>query len=119
MQKKLLFFICVALAAGAFIFAGTAQVKRVQAPVVQTIEIPATKGESAFEATMRFASSTRLDVVTSYHQDLGYFVEELGGVKNANGKYWTLYINGAYSALGASNARLTEGDVVTWKYESL
>jgi len=48
---------------------------------------------------------------------LGFFVEEMNGRKNTDGYYWILLVNGKKSDLGASQARLKEGDVVEWRYE--
>lgn len=52
---------------------------------------------------------------------LGLFVEAINGVKNEEGKqmYWTLYVNGTRSSLGASSARVKPGDVITWKFENV
>jgi len=48
---------------------------------------------------------------------LGFFVEEIGGLKNANGYYWTLFINNAPSELGASSAEVGPEDIVEWRYQ--
>ena len=48
---------------------------------------------------------------------LGFFVEEINERKNTDGYYWILLVNGKKSDLGASQARLKEGDVVEWRYE--
>jgi uncharacterized protein DUF4430 len=50
---------------------------------------------------------------------LGTFVEAINGVENdpARSLYWSLYVNGTFSPLGASSARVRAGDTVTWKYE--
>ena len=51
------------------------------------------------------------------YSGLGYFVEEINGIKNADGFYWTLYINNKYSTVGVSQYKLMSGDSVWWKYE--
>lgn len=48
---------------------------------------------------------------------LGFFVESINGVRNAGGKYWMLYRNGAQSQVGVSRASISPGDVIEWKYE--
>ncbi len=53
------------------------------------------------------------------YPDLGFFVEEIGGVPNADGYYWTLYVNGTYSTDGASKKAVKAGDAIEWKYLSL
>lgn len=48
---------------------------------------------------------------------IGYFIEEINGIKNEGGKYWTLYVNGKYSTVGASDYKLLDGDKIEWRYE--
>lgn len=48
---------------------------------------------------------------------LGFFVEEIGGLRNADGFYWTLFLNGAPAEEGASSARVTPADHVEWRYQ--
>ncbi|HEY9583963.1 MAG TPA: DUF4430 domain-containing protein [Candidatus Paceibacterota bacterium] len=50
------------------------------------------------------------------YPSLGYFVKSINGVKNSGGYYWTLYVNGQYSTLGATQYILKEGDRIEWKY---
>ncbi|MBI2610963.1 DUF4430 domain-containing protein [Candidatus Kaiserbacteria bacterium] len=48
---------------------------------------------------------------------LGFFVEEINGKRNANGFYWILRINGELSDRGVSQAVVSSGDLVEWRYE--
>lgn len=50
---------------------------------------------------------------------LGFFVEEINGVKNSasNNTYWIYYINGKVAEVGISNYILKPNDVINWKYE--
>lgn len=48
---------------------------------------------------------------------LGSFLESVGSVKNGNGTYWMLYINGALSSQGMSQAEVMPGDRIEWRYE--
>jgi len=41
---------------------------------------------------------------------LGFFVEEIGGLRNRDGFYWTLFINNALSEKGAAAAEVSSGD---------
>ena len=54
-----------------------------------------------------------------YGGSLGIFVEGLNGTRNDPTKklYWSLYVNGVFSQLGASAAPARPGDTVTWAYE--
>jgi hypothetical protein len=48
---------------------------------------------------------------------LGFFVEAIGGKRPEKGKYWFLYVNGVKADQGASNQKVSPGDVVEWRYE--
>jgi hypothetical protein len=54
-----------------------------------------------------------------FSQDLGFFVEEINGIKNnpQSNEYWLYYINNKISDLGVSNYFLKTNDVINWKYE--
>jgi hypothetical protein len=48
---------------------------------------------------------------------LGFFVEEINGVKNAAGNYWFYYINGKSAAVGITSYVLKANDIINWQYE--
>jgi len=48
---------------------------------------------------------------------LGSFIQEINGVENSSGAYWTFYVNGRYSTTGASQYVLSQGDTIEWKFE--
>lgn len=50
---------------------------------------------------------------------IGRYVTQIAGVQEDKhaGVYWSLYLNGAYASVGASSARVHDGDMVTWKFE--
>lgn len=58
--------------------------------------------------------------VKDFGGSLGIFVEAINGVRNDTARklYWSLYVNGAFSQLGASSIKVRPGNTVTWKYES-
>jgi hypothetical protein len=51
---------------------------------------------------------------------MGYFITGINGKLNdeKNGTYWTLYVNGKESPLGASSYILKDRDSVSWKFEN-
>ncbi|MBU1293161.1 DUF4430 domain-containing protein [Patescibacteria group bacterium] len=53
---------------------------------------------------------------TSY-PTLGSFLESINGLKNENGFYWMLYINGSSASVGMSQAYVVPGDLIEWRYE--
>jgi len=74
------------------------------------------KGATVYDAMAKLASSTSFSFNAKYYSGLGYFIDAINGVKNANGNYWTLYVNGKYATVGASAYILSENDSVEWKY---
>ncbi len=59
--------------------------------------------------------------VSSKDSAVGAYIEEIQGVKNdsQSGKFWLFYLNSQLSQTGASETKLTNGDVVEWKYGSM
>jgi hypothetical protein len=75
------------------------------------------QGSSVYDAMIQAASTTPFSFVSEFYPGLGHFVKEINGTKNSNGAYWTLYVNGIFSPVGASGYRLNEGDSIEWKFE--
>jgi hypothetical protein len=80
--------------------------------------IPVTSDGTVLAAMRAHASSTQFIFAGKEYPTLGFFVESIDGRRNADGYYWTLYINGTSSDLGASSAHVKPGDKVEWRYES-
>lgn len=80
-------------------------------------------GETTVAELLALASREhRLRLETKdYGGTLGIFVEGINGTRNdaAREWYWTLYVNGTKSPLGASSARVRAGDRVTWSLEPM
>lgn len=74
-------------------------------------------GDTVFEAMNQLSLNGNFSFKAKNYSGLGYFVEEINGIKNADGFYWTLYINNKYSTVGVSQYKLMSGDSVWWKYE--
>ncbi|MFA7653417.1 MAG: DUF4430 domain-containing protein [Candidatus Magasanikbacteria bacterium] len=53
------------------------------------------------------------------YPSMGYFVEEINGVKNdtRSNTYWIMYVNGQSATVGASAYILKAGDRIEWKFE--
>lgn len=72
--------------------------------------------ENAFELLKRI---TKSDIeYTDWGGDLGIFVDCIGGVCRTKGYeyFWSLYINGRLSEVGASGYTTQPNDVIEWKY---
>lgn len=95
-------------------------VKTTTATTTSLYTVPVTKDDSVYEAMNLFASSSHeFTFKGKTYPELGFFVEEIGGIKNAHGFYWTLYVNNVYSNKGASTHPVHPGDKVEWRYEKL
>jgi hypothetical protein len=49
------------------------------------------------------------------HLGLGFFVEEINGVRGNGGKYWMYYVNDKEAELGISRYIIKKGDIISWK----
>lgn len=78
------------------------------------------KGSNVYDAMIELSLSSIKHFIfkSENYPSLGYFVKSINDIKNADGYYWTLYINDKYSNLGASGYILKDGDRVEWKYEN-
>ncbi len=96
-------------------------------PENKQINITLSAGENAYtftvpenanvhEAMTILSKTTPFTFTAKEYSGLGYFIEAINGVKNAGGYYWTLYMNGKYSTVGASDLKLSAGDHIEWKY---
>jgi hypothetical protein len=79
-------------------------------------------GASAYDAMVALASTTAgkadpFSFDATYYSGLGYFIMAIDGQKNAGGLYWTLYVNGTYSPVGASDHVLSQNDRIEWRYQ--
>ena len=58
--------------------------------------------------------------IDGYESDWGYYITTVNGVTadyDADGAYWSLYVNGEYGQYGVSEQPITEGDVYSFVYE--
>ena len=84
-----------------------------------TYQTGVSAGATLYDAMNAISSSTSLAFKSKYYSGLGYMIETINGTTNAGGAYWTLYVNGTLSEIGASQYALKEGDTVEWRYEKL
>lgn len=85
-----------------------------------TYKVSTKKSLSVIEI-MKIAESQGMSMKTKdYGAPLGLLIEEINNIKNdqKNQKYWTLYINGKMSVLGASSAVVSPNESITWKFEN-
>lgn len=75
------------------------------------------QGETVIAAMRALAASSTFTFIGHDYPTLGFFVDSINGEKNADGKYWMLYLNGVSATTGASALMMSPGDIVEWKYE--
>lgn len=79
-------------------------------------------GESntVYEVMEKLAQESNFSFSGKEYSSLGFFVDEINGVKNNNktGEYWIYYVNGVSAKVGISNYLLNNNDLIEWKYES-
>ena len=76
------------------------------------------EGINVYDAMKSIDDSSFSFKATNY-SSLGYFVEEINGVKGTPGKYWIYYVNGQKASVGISNYILKSGDIISWKQEGI
>ena len=79
-----------------------------------------TNGDSLYDAMKKLQTNTDFRFSgRDFGGSLGYFVEEINGVKNdgSKGKYWVYSINGEKAKIGVSNYTIKSKDIITWTYE--
>lgn len=79
-----------------------------------------TNGDSLYTAMDKLQTNTDFRFgARNFGGSLGYFVEEINGVKNdrTKGKYWVYSINGEKAKIGVSNYILKSNDIILWDYE--
>lgn len=69
------------------------------------------KGVSAYTLLQKYAT------VTAKHYSFGYFVTSINGTAGNGPKYWTLFVNGKESQVGASAYITKNSDKITWKLQ--
>lgn len=72
-----------------------------------------------YDSMSLLASTTSFTFTSKEFSGLGYRIESINGKVNADGTYWTLYINGEYANVGASTYVPKDNDVIEWKYLKL
>lgn len=133
MKQKHIFFLLAALISGAAFFfytqpekASTREPISASAPEesarsasqepLREYRIPVS-GSTVLSSMEAFAASGEFSFSGREYPGLGLFVEEIGGLKNAEGFYWTLFVNGILSEKGASSAEIAPDSNIEWRYQ--
>jgi len=84
---------------------------------VGTYKIEIKSGDSAFSVLKKAASQNGFNLAYDTY-DFGVFVTSIGGIKASNSQFWAFYYNGAFASVGASNQKVNQDDVISWKLQS-
>ncbi len=74
---------------------------------------------TAYDAMTQLVADKKITAVFKEFSGLGYFVDEIDGVKTdkSAGKYWIYYLNDKPAQAGISQYILKNNDSLIWKYE--
>ena len=79
-------------------------------------QMPIVVGETLEQAMERFQNENHS---FSFHgkkiPGMGFFVTEMNGVKEGDGKYWVYYIHNVSATRGISTQEIKVGDVIRWE----
>lgn len=84
---------------------------------IGTFKVEIQAGDSAFSILKRAASQNGFGLVYDTY-DFGVFVTSINGTKASNSQFWAFYYNGAFSNVGASDQKISQDDVISWKLQS-
>lgn len=80
-------------------------------------EIPILSDGTVLDAMRAYAETSNFVFSGETFAGLGFFVNDIGDIKNKDGYYWTLFIDGKVSELGASSVHVLPGARVEWRYQ--
>src|SRR3989338_352957 len=75
--------------------------------------------QTVFDLLRLVASQNNLEFSTKdFGGELGVFIESIGGIENnsISDHWWQYWVNNQYAKIGASQYRLSAGDIVEWKF---
>lgn len=76
-------------------------------------------GASVYDAMKQLADAKKIEFSAKEYSGMGYFIEEINGVKNgASNKYWIYSVNGQKAQIGISNYFIKSNDIISWSYEN-
>lgn len=76
-------------------------------------------GSSVYDLMNLLKTENKINFSGKNYSGLGFFVEEINGLKNNSaGKNWLYYTNGKPAPVGISNYLINNNDIIEWKYEA-
>lgn len=74
-------------------------------------------GEYLYDALHRLSDSGKISMIGKEYSGLGFFVDEINGLKPARGQSVIYYVNGKKATTGISTLKLHPGDIIEFKVE--
>ncbi len=75
-------------------------------------------GSSVYDLMNLLSVENKINFSGKDYSGLGFFVEEINGLKNnPTGANWLYYINGQPAPVGVSYYKIKSDDIIEWKYE--
>ena len=72
--------------------------------------------ETAFTIMIRAARENNFTIDYKIYS-FGAFITAIGEIKPADNEFWALYYNGVFSQVGASQLKIKENDLISWRVE--
>lgn len=83
-----------------------------------TYKVEVTPSDTAISLLQKAGTKNGFSITYDTYS-FGVFVTSIGGIKAENGKFWAFYYNGAFSSVGASDQKVSNGDTTSWKLENM
>lgn len=83
---------------------------------IDTADVAPASGERLLNTLKRVTKDKRLSFSYKEFKGLGVLVEEIGGRRNTNNRYWQYWVNNRLAAVGADSYTVQPGDIIEWKY---
>ena len=85
----------------------------------QTYAVEVESGATVLQAMQKLSTESDFSFNGREFPGLGYFVEEINGVKGNADKFWAYYVNDILASVGVSQYVLKTGDIINFKYEKI
>lgn len=83
----------------------------------RTYDLQFREGETLYQGMRRLETTSGLTIQGKNFSGIGFFIDELNGIKNGGGKYWVYSVNGAKATLGVEAYRPKPGERIVWTFE--
>lgn len=73
------------------------------------------EGQSLYDVLIKEKDNNRLNFVSKEFSGMGFFVSEIGNLKEGDGKYLIYFVNGKSPNIGISSYILKDQDIIKWE----